>query len=346
MKATVLFASPRGRESNTMALLHPALETWRRAGHEAEVFSLYDLHIEGCLACRCCQTDWQQPACAIDDDMQPIFRSILRSELVLLATPVYSWYCTAPLKAALDRLVYAMDKYYGSQGKGPALLAGKAMAAVVTCGYRPERGADLFLEAMARWCKHGQQSGDGDLQHIAGQKGQHPRPQDGGQAHILAHIMVQDHRHIGQTHGVQHRQSRQTRQSRPQRSRLTAGGEQTDDPRGGDQADEKAAGGLHQIGQAAALGKDRQSQQPQRDIHGLTGRAAGGTQQAAGHGSAEELQSHRGVAQRDAEKCTGGGERGEQCGACQLLGFHGQRLPSRFFLFYPAIRLKGNGQEP
>lgn len=154
MKATVLFASPRGRESNTMALLRPVLETWRGAGHEAEVYALYDLRIEGCRACRCCQADWQQPACVIDDDMQPIFRSILESDLVLLATPIYSWYCTAPLKAALDRLVYAMDKYYGSQGKGPALLAGKAMAAVVTCGYRPERGADLFLEGMRRWCRH------------------------------------------------------------------------------------------------------------------------------------------------------------------------------------------------
>lgn len=30
MKATVLFASPRGRESNTMALLRPALEEMRR----------------------------------------------------------------------------------------------------------------------------------------------------------------------------------------------------------------------------------------------------------------------------------------------------------------------------
>lgn len=114
MKMTVLFGSPRGTESNTGA----------------------------------------QPACVIDDDMQPIFRSVLESELVLLATPIYSWYCTAPVKAALDRLVYAMDKYYGAQGKGPSLLAGKAMAAVVTCGYQPERGADLFAEGMRRWCRH------------------------------------------------------------------------------------------------------------------------------------------------------------------------------------------------
>ena len=154
MKMTVLFGSPRGAESNTGALLAPVLETWHAAGHEAEVYALYDLTIEGCRACRCCQTDWEQPACVIDDDMQPIFHSVLESELVLLATPIYSWYCTAPVKAALDRLVYAVDKYYGAQGKGPSLLAGKAMAAVLTCGYRPERGADLFTEGMRRWCRH------------------------------------------------------------------------------------------------------------------------------------------------------------------------------------------------
>lgn len=131
----------------------PVLEAWRQAGHEAEVYVLYDLRIEGCRACRCCQTDWEHPACVIVDDMQPIFRSILESDVVLLATPIYSWYCTAPVKAALDRLVYAMDKYYG-QRKGPSLLAGKAMAAVLTCGYRPERGADLFTEGMRRWCRH------------------------------------------------------------------------------------------------------------------------------------------------------------------------------------------------
>lgn len=153
MKMTVLFGSPRGAESNTGALLAPALEVWRQAGHETEVYVLYDLRIEGCRACRCCQTDWEHPACVIDDDMQPIFRSILESDVVLLATPIYSWYCTAPVKAALDRLVYAMDKYYG-QRKGPSLLAGKAMAAVLTCGYRPERGADLFTEGMRRWCRH------------------------------------------------------------------------------------------------------------------------------------------------------------------------------------------------
>lgn len=156
MRCTVLFASPRGERSNTLALLGPWLEAWHQAGHEARVFSLYDMNIKPCSACRSCQNDWQRPACVVQDDMQPIFGSVLQSDLLLLATPIYSWFCTPPMKAALDRLVYAMEKYYGPAGRGPSLLAGKTMAAVTTCGYRPEKGADLFLEAMARWCKHGQ----------------------------------------------------------------------------------------------------------------------------------------------------------------------------------------------
>ena len=65
MHMTVLFASPRAAHSNTRALLVPFLETWRAAGHTAEVFSLFDLHIEPCRACRGCQMDWEHPACVL-----------------------------------------------------------------------------------------------------------------------------------------------------------------------------------------------------------------------------------------------------------------------------------------
>ena len=154
MHLTVLFASPRRRESNTRALLEPFLEEWRTLGHNVEVFSLFDMHIEPCRACRGCQSDWAHPACVVDDDMTAVFDAALGSDILLLAAPIHSWFCPAPMKAALDRLVYAMDKYYGDRGKGPALLTGKGMAVLTTCGYRPERGADLFTEGMRRWCKH------------------------------------------------------------------------------------------------------------------------------------------------------------------------------------------------
>lgn len=153
MHICVLFASPRGRESNTRALVDICLDTWRDAGHDAEVFSLYDLSIAPCRACRGCQRDHTVPGCAIDDGMTAIFEAVLRSDLIVFASPIYSWYCTAPLKAAMDRMVYALCKFYGEK-KGPSLMAGKAVCAITTCGYRPEQGADLFDEGLRRWCKH------------------------------------------------------------------------------------------------------------------------------------------------------------------------------------------------
>lgn len=153
MRMTVLFGSPRGAESNTRALLMPLLETWRQAGHAAEIYDLYDLKIEGCRACLGCQQDWEATACVLDDDMPPIFDSILRSDLTLLATPIYSWYCTPPMKAVLDRLVYGMNKYYGRE-KGPSLWEDKPVALIATCGYPVEKGADLWEAGMQRYCKH------------------------------------------------------------------------------------------------------------------------------------------------------------------------------------------------
>lgn len=57
------------------------------------------------------------------------------------------------MKAALDRLVYGMNKYYGAQ-KGPVLWRGKEMALFVTCGYPPEESADLLDLGMKRYCRH------------------------------------------------------------------------------------------------------------------------------------------------------------------------------------------------
>ena len=153
MRTCVLFASPRREASNTLAVTNIFLDAWRAAGHRAEVFPLYDLSIAPCRACRACQNDHAAPNCAIHDDMDDIFESILQSDLIVFASPIYSWYCTAPLKAAMDRLVYALCKFYGEM-RGPSLLEGKALCAITTCGYRPEQGADLFDEGLRRWCKH------------------------------------------------------------------------------------------------------------------------------------------------------------------------------------------------
>lgn len=152
MKCCILMGSPR-KNGNTRAILEPLMDELSAKGTQQELFWLYDKKIESCIACRACQKDWTTFGCIHRDDAGEIFDSILASDVILLATPIYSWYCTPPLKALLDRLVYGMNKYYG-ETKGPSLWAGKGLALLTTCGYRPETGADLWEEGIRRYCKH------------------------------------------------------------------------------------------------------------------------------------------------------------------------------------------------
>ncbi|NLW79506.1 MAG: flavodoxin family protein [Ruminococcaceae bacterium] len=155
MQYCILMGSPR-KQGNTVALLHPIIEELTAAGAGHTLFWLYDQHIEPCIACRACQADWTKFGCIQQDDGQMLFDAVLASDVILLATPIYAWYCTPPMKALLDRLIYGMNKYYGGGERGPALWAGKKVALLTTAGQRPEKGTDLWEEGMKRYCKAGQ----------------------------------------------------------------------------------------------------------------------------------------------------------------------------------------------
>lgn len=154
MKCVILMGSPR-KKGNTASLLNPFVEELSVCGVKSDLVWLYDKEILPCIACRVCQKDWSKFGCQYSDDVQEIFDTILASNMIVLASPIYSWYCTPPMKALLDRLVYGMNKYYGNE-KGPSLWAGKQLALITTCGYRPEKGTDLFETGIERYCKHSQ----------------------------------------------------------------------------------------------------------------------------------------------------------------------------------------------
>ena len=152
--ASVLLGSPR-KDGNTNALTKPFLRRLEEGGWSLKTFDLHDMKLEPCVACRHCQRDHGIFGCVHDDDMQQIFDAVMESGLLVVATPIYSWYATPPVKTVMDRLVYGMNKYYG-EGRGPALWAGKSVALITTCGYPPEKGADLLEEGVKRYCRHSQ----------------------------------------------------------------------------------------------------------------------------------------------------------------------------------------------
>ncbi len=188
MKFSILMGSPR-KNGNTNAILTPFVDELKTMGHQVDLLWLYDMQIKGCVACRACQKDWSVFGCSIDDDMQQVFDSVHAADAVVLATPIYCWSCTAPMKAALDRLMYGMNKFYGAQ-KGPSIWAGKHLSIVTTCGYHPDKGADLFEEATRRYCKHSSLVYDGMLaERDFGYKASFMDPEKGARARAFAHAL-------------------------------------------------------------------------------------------------------------------------------------------------------------
>ena len=154
MKYTILMGSPN-HDGNTAALLRPFLDENQEMGIEQDVIWLYERNVKPCLGCKTCQNVTDRLGCVQEDDFQMIFDSIQSSDVLVLATPIYSWYCTPPMKALMDRLIYAGCKYYGDK-KQPSAYFMKQVATITTCGYSQDKGADLWEEGLRRWCKHGE----------------------------------------------------------------------------------------------------------------------------------------------------------------------------------------------
>ncbi|CDZ75188.1 flavin reductase [Peptoniphilus sp. ING2-D1G] len=152
MNILILKGSPR-KKGNTNSIVEIFKSEMEKSENKVVDIHLYDMNLKGCVACKECQQFNDKFGCPIKDDMQKIFDLTLKADLIILATPIYSWYCTAPMKAVLDRLVYGMNKYYG-QYKNLSLWQGKNLAIITTFGYGINKGPDLFEEGIKRYCKH------------------------------------------------------------------------------------------------------------------------------------------------------------------------------------------------
>jgi len=150
MDVCVLMGSPR-KNGNTAELAKPFLEELRSGGAEVTYLELVDLDIAPCKGCYHCQDVQEGYGCIQKDDMQRVADAILKCDLIVLATPIYTWYCTAEMKAMLDRF-YAFGKFYRSASGN--LLENKRICVLATHGYDAAYAADPFVIGIQRMCEH------------------------------------------------------------------------------------------------------------------------------------------------------------------------------------------------
>lgn len=86
----------------TAAMLNSAIREAERAGYAVTKINLYEKQLSFCTGCRACM---DTHICIQKDDIQEIAALLRKSQLVILAAPVYWANVPAPVKNLFDRLL-------------------------------------------------------------------------------------------------------------------------------------------------------------------------------------------------------------------------------------------------
>ena len=150
MKVCIINGSPN-RNGNTAEVLKPFRQKLTELGAEVDDIFLMDYTVLPCLGCYACQDVQGEYGCVQKDDAEEVWRRAGEADLLVLATPIYTWYCTAHMKAFLDRH-YALNKYYRSvRGQ---LISRLSVALITTHGYEAADANRPFETGIRRLCEH------------------------------------------------------------------------------------------------------------------------------------------------------------------------------------------------
>lgn len=114
MKVTAIYGSPRPQGTSSSIANH-LLETIEPLGAEISKFNLNTLNYKGCQGCLACKGKSER--CVIKDDLSEILDSITKTDVLIIATPVYYHDIPGQLKSLIDRTFSFFKTDYESNPK-------------------------------------------------------------------------------------------------------------------------------------------------------------------------------------------------------------------------------------
>lgn len=108
MKKVIVISTSLRRGSNSDMLADKFVEGAKIAGNEVKKISLIGKNIQFCKGCLGCQ---QLGHCVINDDVNDIMTKVLKSDVVVWATPIYYYEMSGQMKTLIDRMnaMYELD---------------------------------------------------------------------------------------------------------------------------------------------------------------------------------------------------------------------------------------------
>ena len=103
MKILVLNGSPR--KGNTLTAIN-ALCEGAAVRNQVEIIDAYKVNVGQCVACDACEC---KNGCVAEDDTNSVIDKIVDADMIVVASPVYSWGITARVKIIIEKC-YCRDQ--------------------------------------------------------------------------------------------------------------------------------------------------------------------------------------------------------------------------------------------
>ena len=129
----VLNGSPRVK-GNTEALTKAFIEGAQENGNKVTTFDIAKLTLNGCIACENCYSTGT--ACIFDDDFNKIAEALEKTDIFVIASPLYWGSFPAQLKCIIDKF-YAFEV-------GKKDLSGKGSVLISCCESTDESEFDII----------------------------------------------------------------------------------------------------------------------------------------------------------------------------------------------------------
>jgi len=122
---------------NTDAIIKSLLDGAESINAIIKKYVLRDKIINDCKGCYYC---YNNNNCSIKDDMQEIHQDIQKSDLIILASPMYWWGVTGLMKTFIDRLYLYYPKRNGH------FVAGKRLLLIIPMNVNEEQhGREAYI---------------------------------------------------------------------------------------------------------------------------------------------------------------------------------------------------------
>jgi len=109
-KIVIVNGEPESENASIQIYINELKTDLLNNGVDVQVFTLKELNYRQCIGCWDCW--WKTPGvCRFNDDVEPILKSVIHSDLVVFSTPIIMGMYSASLKRLHDRMIPLVHPY-------------------------------------------------------------------------------------------------------------------------------------------------------------------------------------------------------------------------------------------